>query len=242
MTETLTLLRPAPDRALSGRPGQLGSGWKLSRSYVALAVCLAGCASIVFAQSGPKADYLLCEGDSIEIRFGYNAEMNDRVTIRPDGFISMAMIGDIRASGKTPVALGEEIAEAYQPYLRHPDAAIVVREFANRHVYITGEVQTPGVLSLSGPLTVMQAVANSGGARAAAALDNTLLLRYDGDNKATVRVVRLKQILRGKADDLLLQPYDVVYLPRTRIGKLDLFVEQYINSLVPRNLLFPYNL
>jgi len=207
-----------------------------------VAACFLGAASQEFGQTEPKPDYILNNGDSIEIRFSYNTEMNDRVTIRPDGFISMAMIGDIQASGKTPARLSADITAAYQPYLRNSGATVVVREFANRRVYVSGEVQTPGVLTLSGPLTVMQAVANSGGAKADAALDSALLLRYQGSNKASVQVVKLKQIVKGRADDFLLQPYDVVYLPRTRIAQVDLFVDQYINSLVPRNLLFPYNI
>jgi protein involved in polysaccharide export with SLBB domain len=195
-----------------------------------------------FGQADAKPDYILNNGDSVEIRFSYNAEMNDRVTIRPDGYISMAMIGDLQAGGKTPAQLSADITASYRRFLRNPEAVVVVREFANRRVYVSGEVQTPGVLTLSGPLTVAQAVASSGGAKAAAALDSALLLRYRGTNKASVQVVKLKQILKGKADDFLLQPFDVIYLPRTAIAKLDLFVDQYINSLVPKSLLFPYNI
>lgn len=193
-------------------------------------------------QQDPKTDYILGNGDVVEIRFSFNTDMNDKVTIRPDGFISMAMIGDIPAAGKTPASLSADITAAYRPFLRNPQAVVVVREFANRRVYVTGEVQSPGVIPISGPLTVMQAVANCGGTKAGAALDGAILLRYEGHNRATVQPVRLKQILNGKAADFFLQPFDVVYLPRTKIAKLDLFVDQYINGLVPKSLYFPYNI
>ena len=211
------------------------------QAVLSVGALLAGIWSPALAQDA-KPEYVLTVGDAVEIRFSYNAELNDKITIRPDGFISMAMIGDIQAAGKTPGQLSADITGGYRRFLRNSEAVVVVREFANRRVYVTGEVQNPGVLNLSGPLTVTQAVANSGGVRPAAALDSAVLLRYGGTNRASVQAVKLKQIMRGKAEDFLLQPYDVVYLPRTRIARLDLFVDQYINSLVPKNLLFPYNI
>ncbi len=211
-------------------------------------ICLAACGAAksptdaAVVQPDAQAAYVLGGGDLIEVRFSYNADMNDKITIRPDGYISMVMIGEMRAAGKTPAGLSADITKAYRRFLRNPDAVVVVREFANRRVYVTGEVQAPGVVLLLGPLTVMQALANCGGAKPGAALDGAILLRYEGRNEARIQQVKLKQIIRGKANDFLLQPFDVVYLPRTRIAKLDLFVDQYVNGLVPRSLMFPYNI
>jgi protein involved in polysaccharide export with SLBB domain len=214
--------------------------WWLGAAF--LAAYLFAAPRAVRAQAAPEPNYVLNVGDSIEVRFSFNTDMNDRITIRPDGFISMAMIGEIKAAGKTPAQLSADISAAYHPFLRDSQAVVVVREFANRRVYVTGEVASPGVLPITGPMTVLQAVANCGGARPAAALDSAVLLRYEGGNKAAVQLVKLKEIMKGKTADFLLQPFDVVYLPRTRIAKLDLFVDQYVNGLVPRSLLFPYNI
>ncbi|MBS1857788.1 MAG: polysaccharide biosynthesis/export family protein [Acidobacteria bacterium] len=212
------------------------------KRWLGCAACLLLTAGTLHAQGGGAQPYILSAGDSVEVRFSFNTDMNDRITIRPDGFISMAMIGEIKAAGKSPAQLSGDITAAYHPYLRDPQAVVVVREFANRRVYVTGEVASPGVLPITGPLTVLQAVANCGGARASAALDSAVLLRYEGGNKAAVQSVKLKEIMKGKSVDFLLQPFDVVFLPRSKIASLDLFVDQYVNSLVPRSLLFPYNI
>ena len=69
-----------------------------------------------------------------------------------------------------------------------------------------------------------------------------VLLRYVGENQAEAYKLDLRKVVDGTAADMILRPFDVVFVPRSRIAKVDLWVEQYINSIVPRSLVFPYNL
>jgi protein involved in polysaccharide export with SLBB domain len=188
------------------------------------------------------ARYILRAGDVVEFKFSFNTDMNDRVTIRPDGYLSLAMIGDVLAGGKTPEQLASDISKRYEGKLKHPEVVAIVREFAAQRIFITGEVNTPGVLPFVEGLTIAQAVSNAGGMKATARINEALLLRYDGANRSSVSSVRLGEILSGTQPDVRLGPFDVIFVPRSRIAKLDLFVEQYINGLVPKSLLFPYNL
>jgi len=88
----------------------------------------------------------------------------------------------------------------------------------------------------------VQAVFESGGAKVSAQLKHVILLRHVAAGQAEVRTLDFSRAVKGEVEDPVLQPYDVVFLPRSGIAKVGLFVQQYINDLVPRAILFPYNL
>ena len=91
-------------------------------------------------------------------------------------------------------------------------------------------------------LTSLQAVFNAGGPKPTARLESVVLMRYDGDNKTDVQKVNLHEVFKGRASDITLQSFDVIFVPKNRISRIDLFVQQYIDGLVPRALMFPYNI
>jgi protein involved in polysaccharide export with SLBB domain len=193
-------------------------------------------------ESVSPAPYRLGAGDVIDVKFTYNSELDARVTVRPDGAISLAMVGDIPVQGLSPAELGKEITTRFSEFRTHSEAVVIVTEFAGQRVYVGGEVNGPGLLALRGTLTGIQALLNAGGPKVSARLDNVILLRYEGKNTAEVRKINMKQIMKGKAPDVTLRPYDVIYVPKSRIAQAGLFVEQYINQMVPRSLVFPYTL
>jgi polysaccharide biosynthesis/export protein PslD len=227
-----------------------GSPWPLYTCKICLPLIVLFISAIGIAtgQQAPPlvapsaTPYLLGAGDVIDVKFTYNPELDTRVTVRPDGAISMAIVGDIAAQGLSPSGLAQEITSRYAPFRTHPEAIVIVVEFASQRVYVGGEVNGPGVVSLRGALSGFQALLNAGGPKTSARLDNVILLRYVGNNTAEVRTLNMTQVMRGKNPDVVLQPYDVLYVPRTKIARVGLFVEQYVNNLVPRALLFPYNL
>lgn len=188
-----------------------------------------------------QAGYRISPGDSVEFKFTFNQELNEVVTVRPDGFLSLAMIGDVAASGETPESLSQVVSSRYVHILRRPQVAAIMRTFSSQRVFVTGEVFAPGVVPIGGHMTLTQAVVSAGGIKPTGCSTQVLLLRYGGSNTATVIPVSLKNLLKGKAPDILLTAYDVVYVPRTRIAQVGTFVEQYINNIVPRSLYFPYN-
>lgn len=193
-------------------------------------------------ENGPEK-YVLSSGDVIELRFSYSPDLNEKVAVRPDGKISLPVVGEISVENETPGSLSTLLTERYAKFFKRPEVTVIVREFAERRAYVGGEVATPGVVPLKGaPVTCLQAVLAAGGAKTTAKLDKVLLVRHVGSNQAEVKSVNLKGVIKGSAGDLLLQPFDVVYVPRSKIGKVNVFVEQYVNGLLPRNIVFPYNL
>lgn len=186
--------------------------------------------------------YRLSPGDVVDVKFAYNPELNDTVAVRPDGCISLQVIGDVRALRLTPMELAAHVNEAYAKHLRRPEVSVIVRELAAQKAYVGGEVMTPGVVDLRNGMTSLQAILQMGGVRPSAKLENVVLMSYGGAERAEVRKLNLKRMLDGRDPDPVLAAYDVIFVPRSGIAKIGLFVQQYVDSLVPRSLMFPYNL
>ena len=95
--------------------------------------------------------------------FWRDADMTGDVTVRPDGRITLPLIGDLTAAGVSPDALQALILKAATKVLKDPNVTVVIRQINSRKVFITGQVQTPGPQVLAGPLTVMQLISMAGG-------------------------------------------------------------------------------
>jgi len=186
--------------------------------------------------------YRLAPGDVVDVKFPYNPELNDKATLRPDGYITLTMIGDVLADKRTPRELAALIDEQYAKFIRRPEVVVILRDSAPIKAYVGGEVVIPGSVDLRGRVTSLQAVLQAGGLKLSAKLDGVLLMRYVGDNKVEVRTLNFKRVFEGHEEDTVLQAFDVVYVPTSKIGKVGKFVEQYINNVIPKNLLFPFNL
>jgi protein involved in polysaccharide export with SLBB domain len=187
--------------------------------------------------------YRLTAGDLIEFKFTYETTLNDIVMIRPDGRIALTEIGELVAEGMTPQQLSDAVETAYtQSGHVRPDVAVSVREFAALRVYVGGEVNAPSVVPLRGHLTALQAVLASGGPTRSGRLDSVILLRYRDRETTEVRKLDFRKIMSRQAPDVTLHPYDVVYIPLSRIAKVGTFVEQYVNNMIPKAVIFPYNL
>lgn len=184
--------------------------------------------------------YRLAAGDRIEIRFTYNEELNLDQTIRPDGRIALELVGEVQADGRTPAELTSELESRFARYLKHAEITVIVRDFAGRRVYVGGEVTTPGVIELQGRMTVLQAILNSGGAKTSGGMKDVVLLRRREDGGAEVTKVNISEVLDGKVPDVVLQPFDAVFVPRSGIANVGLFVEQYVNAIIPRAVLIAF--
>lgn len=101
------------------------------------------------------------------------------------------------------------------------------------NVYVGGEVTTPGLVTFNGRLSLLSATVKAGGAKSTGQLDNVILLRDTGGAQPSLQRVNLSAVLSSKQADIQLKPFDVVYVPKTRIAKMNQFVDQYFRQLLP---------
>ena len=161
----------------------------------------------------PKG-FLIGPEDVLAVHFWRDQEMSGDVTVRPDGMITLPLVGDIRAAGLTTEVLRGEIEKVASRLLTEPNVTVAVKEINSRKVFITGEVGKPGPYPLSGPRTVMQLIAVAGGLLEYADKDNIVVLRsIDGQQKSYK--FRYSDVSRGKGleQNIELQPGDTVVVP-----------------------------
>jgi polysaccharide biosynthesis/export protein len=182
-------------------------------------------------------EYRLVPRDVLEIKLFYQPELNESLAIRPDGKISLQLVGEINAAGLTPNALAELLTEKYAPLLRKPEVAVIVKDFAPRQIYIGGEVNTPGPMSFETNITVLQAIMQAGGYKRTGELGSVVVLRNQGTTTPLIHLLNLKGNLKPDEStppqDMLVQAQDIIFVPQTTITKLNDIVEQYIEKMIP---------
>ena len=187
------------------------------------------------------AEYRIAFGDELDIRFFYNPELDELAPVRPDGRISLPLLGEIVAAGRTPSELTATLRSRYSAEMEDPEVTVIVRTFNSHRVYITGEVEEPGEVMLDTRLTALQAIARSGDFAKTARRSQVLLIRrrpYENQPKVAVLDLASVQKAQGFSDDLLLEPYDVLFVPKSRIANVNQFVDQYIKQVLPFDLGF----
>ncbi|HME43114.1 MAG TPA: polysaccharide biosynthesis/export family protein [Syntrophorhabdales bacterium] len=187
------------------------------------------------AQLYPAQEYKIQYGDQLDIKFLYNPELNENLPVRPDGRITLQLVGDLMVVDMTPTQLAEALKTRYAAEIRKPEITVIVRQFAAQKVFVDGEVGRPGLLQLVGPMKVSQAIAQSGGFGYDARKKEVVVIRQNPAGKPLVTVVNLDDVQHGieMANDINLMPYDMVFVPKSPIGEVDKWVAQYIRNLLP---------
>ena len=188
-------------------------------------------------QVGPtlSSEYIIQPGDELDIKFFYNPNLNESITVRPDGRISLQLVGETIAAGQTPLGLTKLLTKGYDKELKNPEITVIVRSFGSR-IYIDGEVKKPGELELMGPLTVMQAISRAEG-RTEKAWEEAIVIRRIKGKPPLVIEVNIDAVLNGNdfGQDIGLVPFDIVYVPRSPIADVNVWVDQYIRRNIPIN-------
>ena len=162
--------------------------------------------------------------------------MGGAVQVRPDGQISVARLGDVPAAGYSLDELRYRLEERCAGLINNPvEVSTDLLKATGGRIYVGGEVNQPGVYPLEGAPSALQAVLMANGAKETARMNNVVILRRNPQGKPYVFNTNLYVALsRGHTEnDLRLMPFDTVFVPKTTIAKLNLFVEQYIDKMVP---------
>lgn len=181
-----------------------------------------------------SGEYLLQRGDELSIKVFGRSELDETVTVRPDGRISVPLLDDVEVAGLTTSAADQTLTKGLTKFFKDPQVTVIVRRMVNMKVFVGGEVGSPGLVTLTGELSAIGAVYQAGGFRPTAHTENVMLLRR-GANGAPV-TTKLDFKRAGKEALTLLQPHDVIYVPLSKIAKADKFVDQYMRQLIPITL------
>jgi len=179
--------------------------------------------------------YLLNPGDEIEIKFFYYPELNDLVTIRPDGKLNLQLLPELSVTGLSVKELKQKLIKEYTTHLKQPEITIIMRSFSNQRIFIGGEVNAPQVLPLIDQMDVLQAVIQAGGFNEDARKDSVIVISRDENKNPYGRILNVQALLNGKEQvkNIYLKPYDIVVVPKTQIAQLNMFVKQYIRDMLP---------
>jgi len=184
------------------------------------------------AIAGPRITFE--PGDEIEVKFFYTPELNITQTVRPDGKISLELIREVRAQGKTAAELRDELMKLYDPHLRAPEIAVVARSFYNQRVFVGGQVFRPGVVEMPGPMTALEAVMEVGGFDIREAeRKSVIVIRYTNGRRHAYKLDLKKAVAGKETKPFYLKPKDIVHVPRTKIAKLNQWIDQHINKIIP---------
>ncbi len=180
--------------------------------------------------------YKLQIGDALDIKFPFNSELNESVTIAPDGTISTAYLQSINAYGATIPELATKLREGYRTVLTKPMLSVILRSFAPNRVYVNGEVNNPGEFITVGPnLTLTQAISRAGGVKFSADRTKVFIIRRTEKDKPRAYHVDYYGVITGRNPDgdIRLAQYDIVYVARTPIGDAYQAVNQYLLQFFP---------
>jgi polysaccharide biosynthesis/export protein len=173
-------------------------------------------------------------GDVISLDFPFTPEYDENVTVQPDGYVTLITVGEMHVAGMTIPEVTTALRQAYTKILHEPIIAVGLSTFENPYFIVGGEVGKPGKYDLHGDTTLTQAVEIAGGFTYTSKHSHVLLFRRVSDDWVSARVVNVKKMLSAGdlAEDIHLEPGDMVFIPKNRLSK----VQPYLPYLLPYQL------
>ncbi len=216
----------------------------LAAAVLSLAVA-SGTASAAFEADSLTTDWSLVDeyrivpGDMVVVNFGPQelsaTDLRRSARVRPDGRISVYPVGEVVAAGRTPRELEQALVSLLAVEVRNPRVTVEIAEFGGNQIHVLGRVENPGSFPIGPFTTVLQAIALSGGFKDDAARNSVIVFHRDGAKTVRVVRVRVDQVLKaGKvSQDMVLSRFDIVYVPRSSIGNLNVFTKQFFAEFQP---------
>ena len=182
--------------------------------------------------------YRIGPGDELALRFVVNPDLNAPAIIGPDGRAVLPLIGPVKLTGLTIEEADRAMSAAYAAVLRNPEVEALVTSYGAAQIYVGGEVKEGGAKAVKGQISVTQAIMAAGGFADTARSGQVVVLRQGPrDPRPRLAIVDVRGALQGKdRRGILLLPGDVVFVPKTSIAEVDVWVKQHLTELVPFSL------
>jgi len=199
------------------------------------AVALGGQEEVPSAPAVPKREgkleYIIGEEDVLQISVWQNQDLSQEVIVRPDGAISYPLIGDIQAAGLTITEFDGQITEKLKEYVKYPEVSISIKKLGGKKVMVLGEVASPGVYSVTGAQTILEAISLAGGFSKDAVASSVVLIRGGFGNPRPQRINLSRALTGDIRQNVVLQSEDVVFVPKKFIANLNYFLNQVLDPL-----------
>lgn len=177
-------------------------------------------------------EYTIGEGDELYISVWQEENLKAEAIVRPDGKISFPLAGDIPAAGLTFSQLNEEVTQRIKKYIKYPEVSVTLRRLGGKKVIVLGEVVSPGVRSVTGKRTVLEAIALAGGFTPHAVPSSVILIRGGFQNPKGKRINLSRAIDKSDmTQNVTLEPEDIVYVPKKFIANVNYALTQIIGPL-----------
>lgn len=164
------------------------------------------------AATAVAADYRLVAGDKLRIEVYKDPQLSQSLQIRPDGKITLPLLGDVPAAGLTPTALRDQLTNSLREYVTNPVVTVIVVEATPPTIYVMGEVKSPGPQPMRGQMTVLEALSMAGGFLDFAKTSDVRVLRKGPAGTETLKF-NYKDAVKGEGEMIVLRPGDVVVVP-----------------------------
>jgi polysaccharide export outer membrane protein len=174
-----------------------------------------------------RGRYKLHSGDVVALDYRYTPEFNQTVTIQPDGYVTLNIVGDVKIAGFTLDEVHDQILNMASSRLNHPELNLTLKDFEHPSIVVAGEVAKPGKFELREDTTALQAVMLAGGFKDSAHDTKVVLFRRLNDQMAEVRQLNLHNV-RQTSDlekDMMLQPGDMLLVTRNKLEHLSRFMK-----------------
>lgn len=186
--------------------------------------------------------YQLFPGDEIELVVPSAPENNKVLTVQPDGRITLPLIGEMMVAARDLPDVRAEATRLYASQLRRPVVEMSLKAQPIK-VFVGGEVGTPAVYDMIGDGDALRAIIQAGGPKPSANLGRVIIIRRGAQGQAMMRTTNLNQAFRhgDQPDFVPLARGDVVYVPRTGVAKVGLFMQQYLRDALPFTFSYAIN-
>jgi polysaccharide export outer membrane protein len=183
-----------------------------------------------------EPEYVIGSGDEVEVTVWNHPEFARKVRIKPDGKISLPLIKDITANGVTPSKLTQAITDQLSKYIKEPKVSVIVTDYKSKKILVIGAINGPGLYQYEGNMTVFDAMGMAGGYNPHAQLKSILVIRGAADSdKPKFYVANLYRAIHDGdiTQNVVLQPKDIIYVPKNFIGNFDDFLGYYFSKIQP---------
>ncbi len=179
----------------------------------------------------PAQEYTIGEDDVLHISVWQNQDLDQEVVVRPDGMISFPLIGEVEAAGLTLTELDATLTERLKEFVKYPEVSISIKKIGGQRVLVLGEIYRPGVYSLTGAKTIVEAITLAGGLTKDAVASSIVIIR-GGLEKPEVKRITLNKVLKGDANqNIPLVSEDIIFVPKKFIANLNYFLSQILEPL-----------